>query len=92
MIVRILSEGQYRLDPADVDQLNILDNRLVRVVADGEEDEFHRLFAEMLAMVREKGAPVGQDELAESDIILPPPGTSLKEARGLFIGDGLIRG
>ena len=92
MIVRILSEGQYRLDSGYLDQLNNLDDRLVQVVAAGEEDQYQRLFAEMLAVVREKGSRVGEEELLESDIILPAPDTSLKEARGLFIGDGLIRG
>ncbi len=92
MIVRILSEGQYRLDSSHLDELNAIDNRLVQVVADADDIEFHRLFADMLALVREKGSRAGSDELLESDIILPAPDTSLKEARGLFIVDGLVKG
>ncbi|MDP2663514.1 MAG: hypothetical protein Q8R28_22600 [Dehalococcoidia bacterium] len=92
MIVRILSEGQYRLDSSHLDQLNALDNRLVQVVADADDVEYHKLFAEMLALVREKGSRVGNEELLESDSILPAPDTTLKEARGLFIGDGLVKG
>lgn len=92
MIVRILSEGQYRMDSSMLDQLNNLDDRLVQIVAAGEDAEYRRLFAEMLAMVREKGGRVGEEELLESDLILPAPDTTLKEAQGLFIGDGLIRG
>ncbi|MDO8690266.1 MAG: hypothetical protein Q7R39_09715 [Dehalococcoidia bacterium] len=92
MIVRILSQGQYRLDSSYLDQLNALDNRLVQVVADADDVEYHKLFAEMLALVREKGSRVGNEELLESDIILPAPDTTLKEARGLFIGHGLVKG
>lgn len=92
MIVRILHEGQYRLESSYLDQLNVLDDRLVQIVAAGDEAEYRLVFAEMLSLVREKGSRVGEEELLESDIILPAPETSLKEARGLFIGDGLIRG
>lgn len=92
MIVRILSEGQYRLDSSRLDQLNDLDNRLVQVVAAGDEAQYRALFAQMLALVREKGAKVPAEELLESDIILPAPDTTLKEAQGLFIGSGLLPG
>ena len=33
-----------------------------------------------------------EDELAESDVILPPPDISLEEAAGEFTGEGLIPG
>ena len=48
MIVRILSEGQYRLAGAYLDELNNLDNQLVRLLAAGDEASFQRVFAEML--------------------------------------------
>lgn len=92
MIVRILSEGQYRLDSSHLDRLNELDNRLVQVVAAGDEAQYQALFAQMLALVREKGSRIPAEELLESDIMLPPSDTTLREAQGLFIGGGLVPG
>ncbi len=92
MIIRILSEGQYRLDSSLLDRLNNLDNRLVQVVAAGDEAEYQSLFAQMIDLVRDKGSKVAVEEILESDIILPAPDTTLKEAQGLFIGAGLVPG
>jgi hypothetical protein len=90
MIIRILSEGQYRLGSAHLDRLNEIDNQLVEVVAADQEEEYKRLFSEMLELVRREGEPLGPEEIVESDIILPAPDTSLAEAKGLFIGAGLV--
>ncbi len=92
MIVRILSEGQYRLDSDHLDHLNEIDNRLVEVVAKGNEEEYHRLFAEMLAHVREKGKPVPATELVASDVVVPAPDTTLDEAKRLFTAEGIVPG
>jgi hypothetical protein len=44
----------------------------------------------MLGFVRTNGQPVPDDTLAGSDVILPPPDTSVEEARAEFTGEGLI--
>jgi hypothetical protein len=44
----------------------------------------------MLELVRRDGQPLGDDELEESDVILPPPDTTMDEAAHEFSGDGLI--
>lgn len=90
MIVRIATEGQYQLSSEDVDRLNELDNAAVTAVDADDEDRFHALFEEMLALVRQHGTPVADDELSTSDVILPPPDTSFEDARHEFSGDGLI--
>ena len=90
MIVRISTEGQYRLPEADAERLNALDNEAVAAVEAGDEDRFHEVFEQMLALVRSDGAPLGEDELEESDVILPPPDLSFVEAGVQFTGDGLI--
>lgn len=92
MIVRILTEGQYRLDSSLYDELNALDNALVDAVAAGDEARFRTLLQELLETVRRHGIPVSADEFVESDVILPPPDTTLEEARHLFAGDGLLPG
>ena len=90
MIVRIAGEGQFKLPDEDLDRLNKLDNAAVEAVEAGDEDRFTQLFQEMLDLVRRDGTPLGDDELEESDVILPPPDTTLTEAAHEFTGDGLI--
>ncbi len=90
MIVRIATEDQYRLPDEDAQRLNELDNEVVAAVEADDEDRFHALFEEMLALVRSDGRKLGDDELEESDVILPPPDTSFVEAAQEFTGDGLI--
>ncbi len=92
MIVRILTEGQYSFPGAGVDELNEIDNRLVEVVEDGNEEEFNQLLKQMLDLVREKGTTVPVDELVESDLVLPEPDLTLKEAEEIFTGEGLVPG
>ena len=91
MIVRIATEGQYRLEDEQAAKLNELDNEIVALVQAGDEEGFRRLFSEMLALAR-SGTELGDEELAESDVILPPPDISLEEAGAEFTGEGLIPG
>jgi hypothetical protein len=90
VIVRIATESQYKLAEEAAEELNDLDNQVVSAVEAGEEDRFHELFEQMLDLVRRAGQPLDEDELAESDVILPPPDTSFVEAAAEFTGEGLI--
>ena len=90
MIVRISTEGQYRLSDDDAERLNELDNAVVAAVDAGDEAAFDEQFAAMLQYVRQEGTALDDDELEESDVILPPPDTSFDEAAHEFTGEGLI--
>jgi hypothetical protein len=90
VIVRISGEGQFRLPDEDSDRLNELDNRAVSAVEEGDETGFKELWSQMLELVSSDGNRIGDDELVESDVILPPRDISFEEARGEFTGDGLI--
>jgi hypothetical protein len=90
MIVRISGEDQYRLDDADAQRLNELENRVVSIVEGGSEDGFAGALAELLDYVRSNGTPLGDDELETSDVILPPADVSFEEAGREFSGEGLI--
>ena len=90
MIVRIATESQYRLPDEDAERLNALDNDAVAAVEAGDEDRFHEVFEQMLELVRRAGEPLGEDELEESHVILPPPDLSFVEAAAEFTGEGLI--
>jgi hypothetical protein len=90
VIVRISGEGQYRLPDEDADRLNQLDNEAVQAVESGDEDGFRELWNQMLALVESDGEEVPDEELLESDVILPPRDVTFDEARGEFSGEGLI--
>ena len=90
MIVRIASEGQFKMPEDAVDRLNELDNQAVAAVEAGDEGQFHELWDKMVELVRSEGQPVDDDELVGSDVILPPADTTFQEAAAEFTGEGLI--
>ena len=92
MIVRISGEDQFRLPDGDADRLNQLDNQAVEAAEAGDEARFLELFGQMVALVEQDGERVGDDELIESDVILPPRDITLAEAQQDFTGEGLIPG
>jgi hypothetical protein len=90
VIVRISGEDQFRLPDSDAERLNDLDNRAVAAAEQGDEVGFRELWAQMLELVERDGEPVSDDELVESNVILPPRDISFAEAREEFTGEGLI--
>ena len=91
MIVRIMSEGQWRLADEKLDELNKVDGELEQAVSAGDEEAFRTAFSALLEFVR-SGDKLPDDELHDSDAILPPSDSSLAEMRELISGDGLIAG
>ena len=90
MIVRVSGEGQFELPDGDAERLNELDNAAVAAVEGGDEGKFQELWTQMLDLVASDGTEIGEDELVESDVILPPRDVSFAEAAGEFTGEGLI--
>ena len=90
MIVRISGEGQFRLPDQDAERQNELDNRAVAAVEQGDETGFRELWSQMLELVARDGNALDDDELVESDVILPPRDITIYEAKGEFTGEGLI--
>jgi PspA-Associated protein len=92
MIVRILGEGQLRVDDSATDELNVLDAALERAVNAGDERAFRSALAALLDRVRSLGSPLAQDAIEPSDLILPYSEASLDDVRGMMAGEGLIPG
>ena len=92
MIVRIMTEGQFKLADDDIERINELDNVCVAAVDGGDREGFKVAFVQLLDMVREHGTPIADDDLVGSDVLVPPPDTSFEEAAADFTGDGLIPG
>ena len=92
MIIRIMTEGQYRFPSTLIDDLNDIDHAIVDAVADDKEEEFQGLLDKMMKLIREKGTPLDVDEFEESDAIVPEPDITLEEAKELFVGTGVVPG
>ena len=90
MIVRISSEGQYKVDGELIKKLDDIDNRIVNVCTQDNAMEFKRLLDEMLDLVRVEGQALPVTDLVKSDVVLPAPDTTLEEAKEMFCGEGLI--
>ena len=94
MIVRVLGEGQRRLDDAHADLLNGLDSGLERAVKAGDETAFRSALADLLAQVRAVGERLPDDSLEPSDAVLPDEGSTLAEVQSMLAetSEGLIPG
>ena len=90
MIVRISGEGQYELADDLRDKLNELDNSVVASCDADDEAAFKQEFEQLLELVTSEGRELADDELVESEVILPPRDTTLEEAKRDFSGEGLI--
>ncbi|MFE3635752.1 hypothetical protein [Streptomyces cellostaticus] len=92
MIVRIMGEGQVKLDDAHFTELNKLDDELLVEMEGGDGAGFRRTLSTLLDAVRRLGTPLPDDALDPSDLILPSPDATLEEVRELLGDDGLIPG
>jgi chromosome condensin MukBEF complex kleisin-like MukF subunit len=90
MIVRVLGEGQYRVDDEVAEGLNELDEQAAQAVEAGDEENLQRLLKQLADAVRARGERLDDSDLSPSDAIVPPEDLSLDEARELFEGEGLI--
>lgn len=92
MIIRIMGEGQFNVKSSLFDDLNKLDNTIVEYVQKGNEPEYKKTLAKLIATIKRKGQVVDDKELVESDIIVPPADMTLEEARAVFKGTGIFKG
>ncbi|MFD6972686.1 hypothetical protein [Streptomyces sp. NPDC059979] len=92
MIVRIMGEGQVELADSHLAELNKLDDELLAEMERGDAEGFRRTLGALLDAVRRLGAPLPDDSLEPSELILPGPDASLDEVKALLRDDGLIPG
>ena len=89
-IVRLMGEGQYRVDDDTLQGLNELDEQVAAAAEKGDEEQVARLLRMMAEGVRERGSRLDDADLSPSDAIVPPEDLSLDEVRELLSGEGLI--
>jgi hypothetical protein len=92
MIVRIMGEGQFRVDDSHLDDLNRLDDTLTAAIDAGDDDAFRAALIALLDEVRSVAPPVADEELIDSDLVLPYAEAHVDEVRKLLTDEGLIPG
>lgn len=94
MIIRILNEGQWRLSEEAVRGLNTFDDAVEQAVAARDQDQLTRALHMLLDRIRTTGTPVPDQELEDSDLILPAADSMLDEVEQLLSEseEGLIPG
>jgi hypothetical protein len=90
MIVRLMGEGQYRVDDAITERLNELDDRAMAAIDRQDEPELDRALDEMAELVRRDGSPLPDDDLSPSDAVVPPSDLTLAETAKLLADEGFI--
>jgi hypothetical protein len=90
VIVRLMNEGQYRIDDTLHDRLNALDAEAGQALEADDEAALDAKLEEMWRLVQSEGERLADDDLSPSDALVPPADLTLEETRELFSADGLI--
>jgi PspA-Associated protein len=90
VIVRLLGEGQFRVDDALITRLNELDEEIAHAVESGDEQALWDGLQSLAQEVRANGSRLSDEELTPSDAVIPPEDLTLDEARDLLSGEGFI--
>jgi hypothetical protein len=91
VIVRLLGEGQFRVDDDTAAKLTVLDKDLDAAVHADDEAVFTMALGSAVQLVRSTGSPVGADEFVTADYILPFSDATIAEVRKL-LADGTMHG
>jgi chromosome condensin MukBEF complex kleisin-like MukF subunit len=90
VIVRVMGEGQYRVDDDTARRLNDLDDQVASAVENGDDEQVRSLLQQLGQTVRDGGERLDDADLSTSDAIVPPEDLTLDELRELLEGEGLI--
>jgi hypothetical protein len=90
VIVRLLGEGQFRVDDSLIGRLNELDAEVEKAVAAADERALWSGLQALADAVREHGVKLADDDLSPSDAVIPPEDLSLEEAQELLQNEGFI--
>jgi hypothetical protein len=90
VIVRLLGEGQFRVDDSLLERLNELDAQVEQAVEAGDERALWAGLQALADAVRENGEKLADEDLSPSDAVIPPEDLSLEEAKELLQDEGFI--
>jgi hypothetical protein len=89
VIVRVLGEGQFRVDDDTAAKLTVLDKDLDAAVHADDEAVFKMALGAAVQLVRTAGTPVSAEEFVTADYILPFVDATVAEVRKL-LADGTM--
>ena len=92
-IVRIMGQGQFRINGDTVKTINEIDDAIVQILQNeskADDQEYRAKVAEIVQTIKSKGQKLQDKELVESDIIVPDTDISIDEAKKVFQGEGII--
>ena len=84
MIVRVLGQGQWLLEPEHLLERHGLDQELEARVSAGDEEGMRAALQGLVDGVRRLGVEVPDDVIAESDLVLPDVDLTLDEVKELL--------
>jgi hypothetical protein len=91
MIIRILGEGQFRVDEGTAAELQALDVDVESAVERNDQGALTAALGALLARARQS-TPLPPDSLEPSDVIIPYEDATIDEVRKLLTDEGLIPG
>jgi hypothetical protein len=92
MIIRVVGEGQFEVPDGHLEELNRLDEDLLKACDAGDEPRFATALDALITSVRSAGSELPADYLGASDLVLPGPDSTIEEVRDLLGDEGLIPG
>ena len=90
MIVRLMGEGQYRMENHFIASMNELDDEASAAIEANDADALAQHLNDLWEIVRSEGTRLPDEDLSPSDAIVPPFDLSLEEAARLLGDDGFI--
>ncbi len=80
MIVRIMTDNQYRLGDERMAEVRRLDDALDAALDSGDEKTFQSTLHQLVDYVHANGQVIPVEEVIPSDVIIPAPDMTLQEA------------
>jgi hypothetical protein len=90
VIVRVMGQGQWRVDDALARRLNELDDEVGRAVEAEDQAALSASLRALAEAVKNGGTKLDAADLSPSDAVVPPEDLTLDEAHELLEGEGLI--
>lgn len=92
MIVRIIGQGQWTVEPEALADLNDLDRAVEQAVADDDQAALSHALQALLGEVQSRGEIVPDEVLADSDLILPDVDATVAQVREFLDEAGSTEG
>ncbi|WP_029088195.1 PspA-associated protein PspAA [Brevibacterium album] len=90
MIIRILGEGQFDLTDASASDLQKFDDEVEQAFESGDETAVHSALSRLHEFIVTAGAPVPDDFLGGSDVVVPGEDATIAEIREMLSGEGFV--